>query len=58
MLERSLALIADLPLGAGLLVIVFPGSRGTTSLLDQARRLARRSAIPVELHQIGPRGAP
>ena len=56
MLERSLELIADLPLGAGLLVIAFPGSRGTASLLDQARRLARRSAIPIELHQISPEG--
>ena len=54
MLERSLELIADLPLGAGLLVIAFPGSRGTASLLDQSRRLARRSAIPIQLHQITP----
>mgnify|MGYP000397699660 CR=1 FL=1 len=52
MLERSLALIADLPLGAGLLVIAFPGSRGTASLVDQARRLSRRSAIPIEVLEI------
>ncbi|MCX5938289.1 MAG: hypothetical protein NTW02_08825 [Cyanobium sp. LacPavin_0920_WC12_MAG_62_9] len=54
MLERSIDLTADLPLGAGLLVIAFPGSRGTASLLDQARRLSRRSVIPIELHQISP----
>jgi hypothetical protein len=52
MLERSLDLLAALPVGAGLLVIGFPGSRGTTSLLDQAKRLSRRSAIPIEVIQI------
>ena len=54
MLERSLDLAAALPLGAGLLVIAFPGSRGTASLVDQARRLSRRSAIPIELLEIAP----
>jgi len=52
MLERSLDLAAALPLGAALLVIAFPGSRGTASLVDQARRLSRRSAIPIEVLQI------
>jgi hypothetical protein len=52
MLERSLDLASALPLGAGLLVIAFPGSRGTASLLDQAHRLSRRSAIPIEVLQI------
>ena len=52
MLERSLDLAASLPLGAGLLVIAFPGSRGTASLMDQARRLSRRSAIPIEVIEI------
>jgi hypothetical protein len=52
MLERSLDLASALPLGAGLLVIGFPGSRGTASLLDQAHRLSRRSAIPIEVIQI------
>ena len=52
MLERSLDLAAALPLGAGLLVIAFPGSRGTASLVDQARRLSRRSAIPIEVIEI------
>ena len=52
MLERSLDLVAALPLGAGLLVVAFPGSRGTTSLVDQARRLSRRSAIPIEVIEI------
>ena len=52
MLERSLDLLAALPMGAGLLVIGFPGSRGTASLLDQAKRLSRRSAIPIEVLQI------
>jgi len=52
MLERSLDLAAALPLGAALLVVAFPGSRGTASLVDQARRLSRRSAIPIEALQI------
>ena len=52
MLERSLDLLATLPLGAGLLVIAFPGSRGTASLVDQARRLSRRSSIPIEVLEI------
>ena len=52
MLERSLDLAAALPLGASLLVIAFPGSRGTASLVDQTRRLSRRSAIPIEVIEI------
>ncbi len=52
MLERSLDLAAALPLGAALLVIAFPGSRGTASLVDQARRLSRRSSIPIEVIEI------
>ena len=52
MLERSLDLLAALPVGAGLLVIAFPGSRGTASLVDQARRLSRRSAISIEVLEI------
>jgi hypothetical protein len=52
MLEHSLDLVEALPLGAGLLVIAFPGSRGTASLLDQARRLSRRSTAPIEVLQI------
>jgi hypothetical protein len=52
MLQRSLDVLAALPMGAGLLVIGFPGSRGTASLLDQAHRLSRRSAIPIEVLQI------
>jgi hypothetical protein len=35
-----------------LLVVAFPGSRGTASLVDQAHRLNRRSAIPIEVIQI------
>lgn len=52
MLERSLDLASALPLGAGLLVISFPGSRGTASLVEQARCLSRRSAIPIEVIDI------
>ena len=52
MLERSLDLASALPLGAGLLVIAFPGSRGTASLVEQARCLSRRSAIPIEVIDI------
>jgi hypothetical protein len=33
-------------------VIAFPGSRGTASLVDQARRLSRRSAISIEVIEI------
>ena len=52
MLHQAIDQATALPLGAGLLVIAFPGSRGTASLLDQARRLSRRSAIPIEVLQI------
>ena len=52
MLHQAIDQATALPLGAGLLVITFPGSRGTASLLDQARRLSRRSAIPIEVLQI------
>ena len=54
MLHQAIDQASALPLGAGLLVIAFPGSRGTASLLDQARRLSRRSAIPIEVLQIAP----
>ena len=54
MLERSLDLASALPLGAGLLVVAFPGSRGTASLVDQAHRLSCRSAIPIEVLEIAP----
>lgn len=36
------------------LVLAFPGGPGTASLLDQARRLQRRSPIPIELAQVQP----
>ena len=52
MLARSRDLASALPLGAALLVIAFPGSRGTASLVEQARRLIRRSAIAIEVIQI------
>jgi hypothetical protein len=52
MLERSLDLASALPLGAGLLVVAFPGSRGTASLVEQVRRLSRRSAIRIEVIEI------
>ncbi len=52
MLERSLDLVSALPLGASLLVVAFPGSRGTASLLDQARRFSRRCSIHIEVLQI------
>jgi hypothetical protein len=52
MLDRSLDLAAALPLGAALLVIAFPGSCGTASLVDQAKRLSRRSATSIEVIQI------
>jgi len=52
MLERALALVADLPLGAALLVVAFPGSRGTASLLEQAHRLKRRRSTSIEVLQI------
>jgi hypothetical protein len=54
MLHQAIDQATALPLGAGLLVIAFPGSRGTASLLDQARRLSRRSAIPIEVIEIAP----
>jgi hypothetical protein len=33
----------------GVLVIAFPGRKGTASLLDQARRLQGRTPLPIEI---------
>ena len=52
MLQRSIELVASLPAGASLLVVAFPGARGTASLVNQAQRLMRRSALPVAVQQI------
>jgi hypothetical protein len=35
------------------LVIAFPGRKGTASLLDQARRLQGRTALPIEILDLG-----
>jgi hypothetical protein len=37
----------------GVLVIAFPGRKGTASLLDQARRLQGRTPLPVEVIDLG-----
>ena len=37
----------------GVLVIAFPGHKGTASLLDQARRLQGRTPLPLEILDLG-----
>lgn len=37
---------------ASVLVVAFPGGRGTASLVQQARRLASRSPVPIAVVQI------
>ena len=37
----------------GVLVIAFPGRKGTASLLDQARRLQGRTPLPIEILDLG-----
>jgi hypothetical protein len=44
MLVCALERVAALPQGCGLLVIGFPGARGTRSLLEQARGMAERAS--------------
>ena len=44
MLVTALERVAALPQGCGLLVIGFPGARGTRSLLEQARGMAERAS--------------
>jgi hypothetical protein len=54
MLQRARELAASLALPARLLVIAFPGHRGTASLLDQAHRLKARCTEPIAVVQITP----
>ncbi|MFM7676018.1 MAG: SLOG family protein [Synechococcus sp.] len=52
MLEHACAELAALPNGAGLLVVAFPGGRGTASLVQLTRGLQGRSSLPIALAQI------
>ncbi|MCT0225605.1 SLOG family protein [Synechococcus sp. CS-1328] len=52
MLEHACNQLSALPSGAALLVVAFPGGRGTASLVQLSRRLQSRSAVPIELAQI------
>jgi len=53
MLVTALERVAALPQSCGLLVIGFPGERGTRSLLEQARCMAQRvSSFRVAVLQI------
>ncbi len=56
MLRRAVDAASTQPAGApaGVVVIAFPGHRGTASLLEQARRLQARSPLPIELIQVDP----
>ena len=54
MLRRALqeASAHTLMAPTGVLVIAFPGHRGTASLVEQARRLEAGSPVPFQLHQV------
>jgi hypothetical protein len=39
---------------ASVLVVAFPGGAGTASLVQQARRLAARSPVPISVAQVSP----
>ena len=39
---------------ASVLVVAFPGGRGTASLVQQARRLASQSPVPIAVAQVTP----
>jgi len=56
MLRSACEVASTVPSGApaGVVVLAFPGHRGTTSLLDQARRLQARCPLPIELLCIDP----
>jgi hypothetical protein len=55
MLRRAIELAAAQPLAmpTAVAVIAFPGAQGTASLLAKAKQLQSRSAIPLEISQIG-----
>jgi hypothetical protein len=39
---------------ASVLVVAFPGGAGTASLVQQARRMAARSPVPISVAQVSP----
>jgi hypothetical protein len=39
---------------ASVLVVAFPGGRGTASLVQQARRIASRSPVPISVAEVSP----
>ena len=54
-MRRAIELAAAQPLAmpTAVAVIAFPGAQGTASLLAKAKQLQSRSAIPLEISQIG-----
>ena len=56
LLERACQLAASLPWASqpplAVLVLAFPGGRGTASLVAQARQWQRRSVVPIELIEL------
>lgn len=56
LLRSACELAAAAPCGApaGVLVLAFPGHRGTASLLDQARKLQARCSLPIEVISVDP----
>jgi len=49
MLHQAIAQLAQLPAGAALLVVAFPGVPGTASLVQLTRTLQASSSLPIEL---------
>ena len=39
---------------ASVLVVAFPGGSGTASLVQEARRMASRSPVPISVAQVSP----
>jgi hypothetical protein len=56
LLRSACEVASTVPSGApaGVVVIAFPGHRGTASLMEQARRLQARCPLPIELIQVDP----
>ena len=51
-IEKAIALQSPTQEQISILVIAFPGGKGTADLIQQARKLSARSAVPIAIRQI------
>ena len=51
-IEKAIALQLPTQEQISILVIAFPGGKGTADLIQQARKLSARSAVPIAIRQI------